>query len=460
MNKIISLLLACVLAASMCACSRTKETNTDGTDPALTEEGTEDPEETASVEGTAETDIEKKGEVPECLGRPFPDFTVTDTDGNTFILSEALKDHEAVLINIFATWCGPCQLESPFLEEAYEKYGDRAAFIVISGDPNDTLDMVRDFGRDFGLKMPMGLDENRIMESIGANAYPTTVIVDRFGNAAFFHSGSFISFRDVSVLIEHFLGDGYTETSVLNEIPLPDRTSVFPAASSRDVFVDNESARELFFINEEQPDIHLKAYIVNDDTAHVRLQSRAIDNPYYMMCYHSNEMYLHSFASLLDEKSASYLFDAPIPEENEDPFFAGLYVTDFSDDDPAEAISVYLIRSEDALDKLCQSLAGDGWKLSEENVEELAKEEPLAYVLHVFDQYGNPVPDMIVNFCTDQACAQTQSDENGIISFDGAEDNYHIQLLKAPEGYSFDPDFEFYTGKKYGQWRLLIRKDS
>ena len=45
-------------------------------------------------------------------------------------------------------------------------------------------------------------------------------------------------------------------------------------------------------------------------------------------------------------------------------------------------------------------------------------------------------------------------------NLDGAEDNYHIQLLKAPEGYSFDPDFEFYTGKKYGQWRLLIRKDS
>jgi hypothetical protein len=64
MNKIISLLLACVLAASMCACSRTKETNTDGTDPALTEEGTEDPEETASVEGTAETDIEKREKFP------------------------------------------------------------------------------------------------------------------------------------------------------------------------------------------------------------------------------------------------------------------------------------------------------------------------------------------------------------------------------------------------------------
>ena len=43
------------------------------------------------------------------LGKPFPDFTVTDTEGKTFTLSEALKDHEAVLINFWATWCDPLQ---------------------------------------------------------------------------------------------------------------------------------------------------------------------------------------------------------------------------------------------------------------------------------------------------------------------------------------------------------------
>ena len=51
------------------------------------------------------------------LGKPFPDFTVTDSEGKTFTLSEALKDHEAVLINFWATWCDPCKNEFPMLNK-------------------------------------------------------------------------------------------------------------------------------------------------------------------------------------------------------------------------------------------------------------------------------------------------------------------------------------------------------
>ena len=53
------------------------------------------------------------------LGKPFPDFTIKDCEGNTFTLSEALKDHEAVLINFWATWCGPCRSEFPAINKVY-----------------------------------------------------------------------------------------------------------------------------------------------------------------------------------------------------------------------------------------------------------------------------------------------------------------------------------------------------
>jgi len=64
------------------------------------------------------------------LGKPFQDFTVTDIDGNTFTLSEALKDHEAVLINFWATWCGPCRSEFPAINKVYEEYKDKG-FIIL-----------------------------------------------------------------------------------------------------------------------------------------------------------------------------------------------------------------------------------------------------------------------------------------------------------------------------------------
>ena len=89
-----------------------------------------------------------------------------------------------------------------------------------------------------------------------------------------------------------------------------------------------------------------------------------------------------------------------------------------------------------------------------------AAEEALqAYVLHAVDQYGDPVSGVYVNFCTDTTCTPVQSDENGIITFDGEPDRYHVQLLKVPEGYSIDPDLELYTGEAYSEEDLLIRKD-
>ena len=85
---------------------------------------------------------------------------------------------------------------------------------------------------------------------------------------------------------------------------------------------------------------------------------------------------------------------------------------------------------------------------------------PQAYLLHIVDQDGAPVPGVFVTFCTDTACVMQQSDESGTVSFDGAPDVYHVQLIKAPDGYGFDPDFELYTTRTYGEWLLRIRKDA
>ena len=93
------------------------------------------------------------------LGKPFPDFTAEDTQGNTFNLSEAVKDHEAVLINLWATWCPPCEREFPDLNSAFEEYGDRVAFIALSTEETDDLEKIEQVRTDHGVTFPMGRDE-------------------------------------------------------------------------------------------------------------------------------------------------------------------------------------------------------------------------------------------------------------------------------------------------------------
>ena len=67
------------------------------------------------------------------------------------------------------------------------------------------------------------------------------------------------------------------------------------------------------------------------------------------------------------------------------------------------------------------------------------------------------MPGVTVKFCTDSTCVLLESDEGGTISFEGEPDFYHVQLLKAPDGYSFDAEFEMTTHDTYGEWALYIK---
>ena len=60
------------------------------------------------------------------LGAPMPDFTFTDINGVSHTLSETLKEKEMVLINLWATWCGPCRMLAPVVEEVSAAHADAA----------------------------------------------------------------------------------------------------------------------------------------------------------------------------------------------------------------------------------------------------------------------------------------------------------------------------------------------
>lgn len=392
------------------------------------------------------------------LGQPFPDFTAEDSEGNPFVLSEALKDHEAVLINIWTSWCGPCELEMPFLNEMYQQYGDRVAFIALSAEPNDTPELIGAYRQSHGITFPMGRDEDRaLFQYLGGEGYPTTVIVDRFGNAAFIHVGCFMSAGEAERVITSFLGDSYTETAVLAEIPQDTSTLALPASAATAVAVENENVKPVLFRTDSEPE-PVKAYVIYDNTAHLRLDAAASDNPASLLCYDYLLNTVVELPELLDPQRGAYICETPMPGAESEIHYG--YVGLIDSVSGQYLADAYLIAGDDYIEELANDMRSWGYTVTWEYAEAAPAEDgPQAYILHTVDQDGAPVPGVTVNFCTDTACTPAESDENGMISFSGAPAVYHVQIIDVPDGYSYDEGFEMYTGSEYGEWVLRIRKD-
>ena len=394
------------------------------------------------------------------LGKPFPEFTATDTQGNVFTLSEVLKDHEAALINIWATWCPPCEAEMPILNEVYEQYGDQAPFIALSYDADDTMEKIEAYRASHGISFPMGRDEGAsLYQYLGRQGVPTTVIVDRFGNAVFLRVGSFFDAGEVRRVQEAFLGDGYTESAVLIEIPKDTATAAFPVSAVTSIQVENENTKPVIFWAEGDPEPQM-TYVIYDDTANLRLEAAASDDPANMICadYYMN---FYPLSSLLDAQRSAFLFDVKMPDADADKHYNYICLVDGGSEEGKILYGVYLISGDEYIEELENDLLSWGYQVTWEYANSLPAGEaaPQAYILHITDQDGAPVPGATVKFCTDTTCVLLQADENGIISFDGAPDAYHVQLLKIPDGYSFDADFELTIGDAYAEWILCIWKD-
>ncbi len=156
----------------------------------------------------------------EYLGKPAPDFSVTTIDGETFTLSEELKTKKAVLINFWATWCGPCVGEFPYLEEAYEQYKDRVAVIALSVEETDTQEVMAEFAQENALTFPIASDsELGLGDHFAVYGIPTTVLVDRFGNVVLVEIGAQSRPDAFTNAFDILLSDDYTETVTMKGFP-------------------------------------------------------------------------------------------------------------------------------------------------------------------------------------------------------------------------------------------------
>lgn len=182
----------------------------DGADtrPAQTE-GPKDPttEEPATDASLTEVPVTAPDEKPE--GEYLEDFTVKTIDGANFTLSEALKDHELVLINLWATWCGPCGMEFPYLQEAWTQCADRVAVIALSLEPTDTEDTLREYAERNGLSFPIGRADGTDLDRFVTVGIPTTLLVDRNMRVVAVEIGAKSSTAEFLEFFDSYSGSNY-----------------------------------------------------------------------------------------------------------------------------------------------------------------------------------------------------------------------------------------------------------
>lgn len=121
------------------------------------------------------------------IGQKAPDFALKSSTGENLRLSEYRG--EVVMLNFWATWCGPCRQEMPLLDDLYNRY-ERVGFKLLGVNIDDNsqraIDMMKELGVDFPIVFDASKDVSKLYE---VNAMPVTVILDREGNVRYVHKG-------------------------------------------------------------------------------------------------------------------------------------------------------------------------------------------------------------------------------------------------------------------------------
>jgi cytochrome c biogenesis protein CcmG/thiol:disulfide interchange protein DsbE len=120
-------------------------------------------------------------------GAPAPDFTLNDLSGQPVKLS-SLKG-QVVLINFWATWCGPCKEEMPAIQQAYDARKGQG-FSVLAVNLNEPAGDVQGYVSNLKLNFPVLLDAGDSVSNLyRVRGYPTSFFIDRSGTVAIEHVG-------------------------------------------------------------------------------------------------------------------------------------------------------------------------------------------------------------------------------------------------------------------------------
>ena len=218
------------------------------------------------------------------IGDLVYDFTVKTSDGETFTLSDAINDYDAVMINFWYRTCYWCNEEFPFMEEAYQDYKDDIGFIALSHmDTNAAID---DFKYDNELSFPMANDTTQY-GLFGVTGCPTTVIIDRYGLLAFVETGAITSKEGFTEVFDKYIGENYVPSMGYGENAGGegggediDRTPKYemPSSSEIESIVNGEGFSATYRENEEETNPQFAwPWIISEDGKSIKASNSKVD---------------------------------------------------------------------------------------------------------------------------------------------------------------------------------------
>lgn len=144
------------------------------------------------------------------LGDAMMDFTLTLPDSTEIVLSDLLKTKKAVVLNFWFMNCQPCKMEFPYIQEGYEQLTEDIA--VLAMNPVDsTMEDIAQFQASNGYTFAMTKCDFRWQEMLKLQAYPTTVVIDRYGNICLIHRGGIESTQEFLDMVNYFIQDDYKQ---------------------------------------------------------------------------------------------------------------------------------------------------------------------------------------------------------------------------------------------------------
>jgi peroxiredoxin len=123
-----------------------------------------------------------------------PDFTLHTMKGPNLRLQE--QRGRVVMVNFWATWCGPCRQEMPQLNRLYEKYR-ASGFVLLGVNVDDDASKAADVAAKLGVTFPVLLDTDKAVSRLyDLSTMPSTVIIDRDGKVRYVHRGYLTGYED------------------------------------------------------------------------------------------------------------------------------------------------------------------------------------------------------------------------------------------------------------------------